>query len=158
MSRLTCTCKWGRSHGCLPLTQRHRCCFRFSTLEGAIMRGLKHCLSLLILTTLLFSLGASPARSATGPSTFCHVTDGTFTTCADGHAEWSDITPVFFPSSNTYLYADQANLTTPGATPDTFMLMYDECSQTSPLSPDQYVLVSFNTVETEGGVEALNHY
>jgi len=67
-----------------------------------------------------------------------------------------------FPETNSYLYADQADLDPNRATPtspvDTFMLMYDECGRTTPLGPNEYVLVSFNTVETESGKEELKHY
>lgn len=122
-----------------------------------MQRSNRWLLPLIFLATVLPAV-AVPSRAATGPSAFCHVTDGVFTTCPDGHAEWSDIPPVFIPQTNTYLYADQANLTTPGAPPDTFMLMYDECGRTSPLGPDEYFLVSFKTVETENNAEALNHY
>jgi hypothetical protein len=38
------------------------------------------------------------------------------------------------------------------------MLMYDECGRTTPLGPDDYFLVSFKTVETDAGVEKLEHY
>jgi hypothetical protein len=71
------------------------------------------------------------AQTANGPSVFCHETDGAFTICPDGNKEWSDVTPQFFPESNSYLYADQADLIPdvgiPGSELDTFMFMYDEC-------------------------------
>ena len=38
------------------------------------------------------------------------------------------------------------------------MLMYDECARTTPLGPDEYVLVMFKTVEVEDGEEKLEHY
>jgi hypothetical protein len=97
-----------------------------------------------------------------GRSAFCHVTDGAFTTCPDGTQEWSDVTPQFFPESGSYLYVDQADLDSGLATADspvdTLMLMYDECRQTSPLGPDQYVRVGFTTVEDEEDGEVLEHY
>ena len=81
-----------------------------------------------------------------GPSTACHVTDGSFTTCADGRVEWSDVTPQVFPQTNAFLYADQADLDPDARTPtspvDTFMLMYDECGRRAPLGPDEYFLVT----------------
>jgi hypothetical protein len=113
-----------------------------------------------LLCLLLFGayfLLTSTSRAATGPSAICHNTDGAFTTCPDGRVEWSDISPTLFAPS-TYLYADQANLTTPSAPPDTFLLMYDECGITRPLGPNQPFLVSFANVETVGGVESLEHY
>ena len=38
------------------------------------------------------------------------------------------------------------------------MLMYDECHRTTPLGPNEYVLVSFNTVEKDNEKEKLEHY
>src|SRR5215472_4573400 len=79
----------------------------------------------------LLSAGAAP-------SAFGHITDGQFDVI-NGHQEWSDITPSFFPASHSYLYADQANLNHPaGSPPDTFMLMYHETGETTPLGPDQF--------------------
>ena len=100
-----------------------------------------------------------------GPSAFCHVTDGSFTDCdpaTAGAEEWSDITPTFFPETESYLYAGQADLDPTLAGPespmDTFMLMYDECGLTEPLGPDQYFLVYFNTIEEEDGVHVFENY
>src|SRR5207302_8084649 len=47
---------------------------------------------------------------------------------------------------------------TPTLPVDTFMLLYDECGQTTRLGANQYVLVSFKTVEIENGKELLNNY
>ena len=52
------------------------------------------------------------AQTTGGPSAFCHETDGQFTVCPGGSQEWSDIPFSFFPESNSYLYADQADLET----------------------------------------------
>jgi hypothetical protein len=133
----------------------------------------------LYLLLLLFSfmpashLRAAPLQlpkqqAADGPSAFCHATDGAFTLCPDANAEWSDIPPVHFPESNSFLYADQADLdpnvqsihpVSGEASPlDTFMLMYDECSRTEPFGPDEYFLVNFDTVEVEEGVEKVERY
>jgi hypothetical protein len=102
------------------------------------------------------------AESMARPSTFCHLTDGLFTQCADGNTEWSDVPTTFFPDTRSYLYADQADLepdlSLPGSPTDTFMLMYDECDRTTPLRPNEYVLVHFKTVEVVSGVEELRHY
>ena len=93
-----------------------------------------------------------------GPSAFGHITDGQFDVI-NGHQEWSDITPTFFAATHSYLYADQANLHHPaGSSPDTFMLMYDDVGQTTPLGPNQYIPIRFNTVENENGHDHLNFY
>lgn len=116
----------------------------------------------LVLTTLAIPRVAHAQVTTTGPSAFCHETDGTFTICPDGKSEWSDITPAFFPETNSFLYADQADLDpvlgTPGSPVDTFVLMYDECSRTVPMGPNEYFLVSFKTVEVEADIEKVEHY
>lgn len=115
--------------------------------------------TLVTLLLVVFSaLPPSSSRAATGPSSLCHATDGSFTTCANGRQEWSDVTPVFFPQSNSYLYADQGAFLNPGGPPDTFFLMYDECARTSPLGPNDYVLVNFTNVDNDSGAPALEHY
>jgi len=68
------------------------------------------------------------------------------------------VAPVFFPESNSYLYADQAALINPGGAPDTFLLMYDECSRTTPLGPNDYFLVNFTNIDSDGVSPALVHY
>jgi len=115
-----------------------------------------------------FRAAYASAQTVTGPSAFCHSTDGAFTTCPDGSQEWSDITPAFFPESGAYLYSDQADLdpllqsvhpaTGEVSALDTFVLMYDECGRTTPLGPDEYFLVNFDTVEVEAGIEQLERY
>ncbi|MBI3282629.1 hypothetical protein HYZ70_00960 [Candidatus Curtissbacteria bacterium] len=98
-----------------------------------------------------------------GPSAFCHVTDGVFTSCPDGKKEWSDIDASFFDvfvnaGPDSALYVDQADLEADKATPesdvDTLMLMYDEMFRTTPLLTGESVHVHFMTVD-EG---ALVHY
>jgi Nidogen-like/Thrombospondin type 3 repeat len=101
---------------------------------------------------------AARAHAATAPSAHCHVTDGAFGTCADGTREWSDVTPQAFPARSAWLYADQARMTAGATRPDTFMLMYDECSRTTALRPDEYFLINFDTVETDSGSEELERY
>ena len=108
------------------------------------------------------------AQTSGGPSAFCHETDGAFTICPDSNVEWSDITPAFFPESNSFLYSDQADLdplkqsvhpvSGEVSDLDTFVLMYDECGRTTPLRRDQYFLVNFDTVEVEAGIENLERY
>src|SRR5712692_8218923 len=111
---------------------------------------------------LWFAESETVGQVVTTPSAACHVTDGAFTVCPDGKTEWSDVQTVFFPASNSYLYASQAdldpNLSSPRSPVDTFMLMYDECGITAPLGRDEYFLVAFTTVEKENGVETLEHY
>jgi cadherin-like protein len=106
--------------------------------------------------------GGSAAPGAPGlPGAHCHVVDGTFTSCPDGSHEWSDVPAAFFPETNAYLYADQADLDPalkgPKSDADTFELMYDECARTTPLRPGEYFLVSFDTVE-EGDETEFEKY
>lgn len=119
-------------------------------------------LAALFLIFVTFTVVVVSAQPITvGPSALCHVTDGAFTACPDGSVEWSDVTPVVFPTGSV-LYADQADLDptrrTPTSPVDTLMLMYDETQRTTPLGPDEYVLVHFMTVEDAGGILALEHY
>src|SRR6266850_6555253 len=94
---------------------------------------------------------ANLVHAAGSPSSFCHVTDGTFTACPNGGNEWSDVPAQPFPASQSFLYADQADLDPTRGSPhspvDTFMLMYDECGLTTPLGPNEYFLLNFETVE-----------
>src|SRR5262249_43530298 len=41
---------------------------------------------------------------------------------------------------------------------NTFVLMYDQCGRTTPLGPNEYVLVNLKTVEGVTGAEQLNVY
>lgn len=120
---------------------------------------------------LLLSGDRSSVGQVAGPSAFCHVTDASFTdptpdlgtTCQAGGAEWSDVAFELFPESQSFLYADQADLDPARAIPtspvDTFMLMYDECGRVTPFGPDQFFLVHFETVEKdEFGNEAVEHW
>jgi len=105
---------------------------------------------------------APPSHAeAAGRSDFCHVTDGTFTACPDGHREWADVPAKAFAAEHALLYADQADLdarSTPTSPVDTLTLLYDECARTRPLGPDQYFLVSFDTAVTEDGKEKFERY
>lgn len=96
------------------------------------------------------------AQSASGPSAFCHQTDGVFTTCPDGKQEWSDIPGSSFTNGTgnllSVLYVDQANLDPQKSIPngsgiDTLVLMYDEVSRTVPLLNGETVHVHFMTVD-----------
>jgi len=108
----------------------------------------------------VLSTNSVSQTSTHGPSGHCHVTDGAFTVCPDGSPEWSDVPAIAFPDTNAFLYADQAHLdtTSPSASPDTFMLLYDECARTISLGPSEYVLVNFKTVDSEIGLERLRNY
>src|SRR5262245_39078559 len=103
------------------------------------------------LSPFLALLGQTSPTTSSHPSVFPHVTDGAFT----GN-EWSDVPFTHFAASNSFLYADQADLDpllgTPGNPYDTFMLMYDEVGLTTPLENNDYFLVSFTTVEVVQGV------
>jgi len=120
----------------------------------------------IVLATVVLLAFASTSGSAAPPgappSAHCHVTDGAFTVCADGSHEWSDVTPQHFAATNSYLYADQADLDptlhTSSSPNDTFMLMYDECARRTRLGPDEYLLVNFDTVEHEDGEDKLLRY
>jgi len=109
-------------------------------------------------------LGAvGPAEAVvSNRSAFCHVTDGAFTNCGAGHTEWSDVPPLVFAPTSSWLYADQADLDPARGTPlspvDTFMLMYDECGRHTPLAADEYFALNFDTVEVVAGVEKLIRY
>src|SRR4051794_2407478 len=106
--------------------------------------------------------GGAPAAATAPRSAHCHVVDGAFGACPDGSSEWSDVPAHFFAATNAYLYADEADLDPALASPhspaDTFELMYDECARTTPLGPNEYFLISFDTVEEEGGHSDLVRY
>ena len=110
---------------------------------------------------LLTGGGVAPGAGAPA-SGHCHVVDGSFTSCPDGSAEWSDVPAHFFPATGAYLYADQADLDPvlkgPRSDADTFELMYDECARTTPLGANEYFLVTFDTVEEEDGAQHLERY
>jgi hypothetical protein len=86
------------------------------------------------------------AQVATAPSVECHVSDGTFTTCPNGGKEWSDVTPVSFPASNSYLYVNQ------DAGHQNLYLMYDLPFRTNRLAANDSVHINFSTVEQVSGI------
>ena len=117
---------------------------------------------------------SNPTETTTGPSMFCHVTDGAFTICPDGSQEWSDVAPVAFPTTDGVVYADQADLVdnsliadfeaglidsdelfVPDGELDHLMLMY-ESDRPEPLGLDEYMLVHFMTVDSDEA--KLQHY
>lgn len=83
------------------------------------------------LFTLLILSANLAAQATHGQRSHCHATDGAFSTCPDGSQEWSDVPAIAFPDTNSFLYADQANLdpTSQSPTPDTLMLLYDACGR-----------------------------
>ena len=131
---------------------------------------------LVSVATAMMVAGVVPVRAQTvesGPSAFCHATDGTFTDCdgnpGTGLEEWSDITPSVQSESGGVVYVDQADLVdnstitpeneqngtidfTPDGELDHLMLMYED-DRTVPLGPDEYVLVHFMTVDEKEGEE-----
>ena len=119
-------------------------------------------LSASAVAVVLLAGSAAPAASAPAMSARCHVVDGAFSACPDAGREWSDVPVHAFPATKSYLYADQADLDPSLAGPkspaDTFELMYDECGRTAPLAPDEYFLVTFDTVEQEDGADELKRY
>lgn len=144
----------GDSGGCRSTKEGH------SIMNSSFTRRLASIPATSFLLAATLAMGSPQAAHATGApqSAHCHITDGTFSTCPDGSQEWSDVTPAAFPATHSFLYADQATLN-PGATrPDTFMLLYDECDRTQPLGPNEYFLVSFDTVETDSGTPKLERY
>ena len=145
-----------------------------SWFRGSLLLAIAVALALILPT----SPSPATAQAGEGPSVFCHVTDGNFTDCdvgTPGNEEWSDITPTVQPETGGVVYADQADLVdnstitpeneeagtivfSPDGELDHLMLMY-EGPRTTPLGPDEYVLVHFMTVDDKGeNPEALLHY
>lgn len=114
--------------------------------------------------TAAVPLAVAASAASNPPSAHCHATDGRWTTCPDGSAEWSDVTPQEFPATHSFLYADEADLdpalrSSDSNPADTFTLIYDECDRKAPLGPDEYLNVSFDTVEQRPGTpNALVRY
>jgi len=105
--------------------------------------GVFSALVLLALTALAPAAGAT--AFSTGPSAFCHVTDGAFTDChpGGGAEEWSDISFLsgLGTSSGAIVYTDQS------ISPPRLLLMYDLLLHQQPLAPSSFFDVSFNVVE-----------
>ena len=106
---------------------------------------------------LLFSVGlglvhVAHAQVSNKPTAACHVSDGQFTTCSSGKSEWSDVQPLFFLASNSYLYVNQ------DAAHSFLYLMYDFPFRTSPVAAGDSVRVSFDTVEQDADGASLEHY
>jgi hypothetical protein len=103
-------------------------------------RGTIRCVRLVPLS-LLCALGFSSAADAQvsgPPSVSCHVTDGKFTPCPSGTAEWSDVQPVAFPASDSFLYVNQDPA-------HAFLyLMYDLPFRTGALAATDSVHINFD--------------
>jgi hypothetical protein len=116
-----------------------------STVTGTLV-----VLILLSLTALTPAAGAS--AFSTGPSAFCHVTDGAFTNCNPGGGieEWSDISFLagLGTSSGAVVYTDQS------VSPPRLLLFYDLLLHQVPLAPSSFFDVSFNVFEDD----ELEHY
>ncbi|HEX9669358.1 MAG TPA: hypothetical protein VGC93_07715 [Thermoanaerobaculia bacterium] len=88
-----------------------------------------------------------PAAAAfsTGPSAFCHVTDGAFTDCTPGGGveEWSDISFLagLGTSAGAVVYTDQSTA------PPRLLLMYDLLLHQEPLPVDSFFDITFNIFE-----------
>lgn len=107
--------------------------------------------SSMILLIAIYSTGAL-AQQGNSPSANCHVTDAQFTACPGGANEWVDVTPVFFPASNAFLYVNQD----PGR--QFIWLLYDFPFQTTPMAATDSVRISFDTVESAISGASLEHY
>ena len=105
--------------------------------------GILSVLVLLTLTALTPAAGAS--AFSTGPSAFCHVTDGAFTDCNPGGGveEWSDISFLagLGTSAGAVVYTDQS------VSPPRLLLMYDLRQHQQPLAPSSFFDITFNVVE-----------
>ncbi len=82
---------------------------------------------------------------STGPSAFCHDTDGEFTDCDPGGGieEWSDISSLagLGTSAGAVVYTDQST------TPPRLLLMYDLTEHTAPLAFDSFFDITFHVFE-----------
>jgi len=97
---------------------------------------------------LAAAVGAGAQTIRTGPSAFCHVTDGAFTDCAPppGIEEWSDVD--FLPFLGADVYSDQR------LSPPSLHLMYRLPLHHVPLGPAEFFDVRFDVFE-DGELE---HY
>ena len=115
--------------------------------------SLKKALKFLTISLLCIYPIAVKAQVGTAPSANCHVSDGQFTTCSGGGSEWSDVQPLPFPASNSFLYVNQ------DAGRQFIFLLYDFPFQTTPIAATDSAHVSFDTVEQDLILGArLEHY
>src|SRR5712692_8472867 len=116
--------------------------------RGLIMKmplelSLKKALKFLTVSLLCIYPIAVKAQVGTAPSANCHVSDGQFTTCTGGGSEWSDVQPLPFPASNSFLYVNQ------DAGRQFIFLLYDFPFKTTPIAATDSAHVSFDTVEQD---------
>ncbi len=111
-----------------------------------MFKGTVRCVELSLLLLCALGLPFSAAAQISGPpSAACHVTDGQFTPCGTGPAEWSDVQPIAFPASDSFLYVNQDSA-------HTFLyLMYDFPFRTAALAATDSVHINFDTVERVSG-------
>ena len=88
--------------------------------KGEIMKKASKLKNVRLLLSLMTALGFAvvlPVHAQeieTGPSGYCHTTDGVFTDCdgdaTNGNEEWSDIAPASFSETGGVVWVDQADL------------------------------------------------
>jgi hypothetical protein len=105
-----------------------------------------------VLVAVMVTIPAMPdAQVATNPTAACHVTDGGFTNCSSGQAEWSDVKPLAFVS-NSFMYMNQDVART------ALFVMFDFPVRMTPVAANQAVRISFDTVERQGGTPRLERH
>ena len=114
--------------------------------EGGFLRSVGRAF---LLWLTLAHIHHAAAQLSGLPSANCHVTDGEFTVCPNGQMEWSDVQPLSFPATNSFLYVNQ------DAAHGFLYLMYDFPFRTVTLASTESVHISFDTVSTDAGVPAL---
>ncbi len=101
--------------------------------------------SILVLALAAIVPPAGADAFSTGPSAFCHVTDGAFTDCSPGGEveEWSDISFLagLGTSAGAVVWTDQSTA------PPRLLLMYDLLLHQQPLPPGSFFDVTFNVFE-----------
>ncbi len=121
------------------------------TMKVSLRCVLRQPLKLLVIFVIgMYGIGVK-AQQGNSPSANCHISDGQFTTCPGGGIEWSDVQPVSFPGSNSFLYVNQ------DLNRQFIWLLYDFPFQTTPIGLNDSVRVSFDTVE-QGLTARLEHY
>ena len=116
---------------------------------GGNVRSIRAGLLLIFISAFV---DAAVAQISGPPTTSCHSTDGKFTVCPNGQKEWSDVQPLAFPATNSYLYVNQ------DASHSFLYLLYDFPFRTSPIAATESVHVSFDTVSQDSGVPSLEEY
>lgn len=106
----------------------------------------------ILLLLILGSVNRAQAQLSGPPTANCHITDGTFTACPNGQSEWSDVQPLAFPATNSFLYVNQ------DAAHSFLFLLYDLPSRTASMGPTDSVHVRFSTVEQRSSGAAFEEY